>query len=170
MQYENRSFKIDVLRCPRCQGRLRILAAIHPPEATRKILDWLGLPSRPSSGARSPCSYDLARMGLKTRLRTAPKAPRRIRVPSILSYPAFPLLLERISPICPRRSLQTAILNSPNRSKTRILSWPPPHLFRLCASTGPRESISVSFWSAQTSWSISSTGRKKCSPRCNAPR
>jgi len=42
-----RIFKIDVLECPRCHGRLRILAAIHPPEATRKILDWLGLPSRP---------------------------------------------------------------------------------------------------------------------------
>ena len=42
-----RVFKIDVLQCPRCQGRLRILAAIHPPDATRKILDWLGLPSRP---------------------------------------------------------------------------------------------------------------------------
>jgi len=42
-----RIFKIDVLECPRCHGRLRILAAIHPPEATRKILDCLGLPSRP---------------------------------------------------------------------------------------------------------------------------
>ena len=41
-----RVFKIDVLECPRCQGRLRILAAIHPPDATRKILDWLSLPSR----------------------------------------------------------------------------------------------------------------------------
>jgi len=41
-----RVFKIDVLECPRCHGRLRILAAIHPPDATRKILDWLGLPSR----------------------------------------------------------------------------------------------------------------------------
>jgi len=41
-----RVFDIDVLECPRCHGRLRILAAIHPPDATRKILDWLGLPSR----------------------------------------------------------------------------------------------------------------------------
>ena len=46
MQYENCSFEIDVLECPRCQGRMRILAAIHPPTATQKILDWLGLPSR----------------------------------------------------------------------------------------------------------------------------
>ena len=33
-------FKIDVLEYPRCHGRLRILAAIHPPDATRNILDW----------------------------------------------------------------------------------------------------------------------------------
>jgi len=38
-----RVLKIDVPECPRCQGRRRILAAIHPPEATRKILNWLGL-------------------------------------------------------------------------------------------------------------------------------
>jgi hypothetical protein len=47
MQYENRSFAIDVLECPACGGRMRILCAIHPPEAIRKILDCLGLPSRP---------------------------------------------------------------------------------------------------------------------------
>ena len=41
-----RIFKIDALQCPRCQGRLRILAAILPPDATPKILEWLGLPSR----------------------------------------------------------------------------------------------------------------------------
>jgi tetratricopeptide (TPR) repeat protein len=37
---------IDVLECPRCLGRMRILAAIHPPDAIRAILDCLGLPSR----------------------------------------------------------------------------------------------------------------------------
>ena len=41
-----RVFEIDVLECPRCLGRMRIVAAIHPPDATRKILDCLGLPSR----------------------------------------------------------------------------------------------------------------------------
>ena len=41
-----RVFVIDVLECPRCSGRMRILAAIHPPETTRKILECLGLPSR----------------------------------------------------------------------------------------------------------------------------
>jgi hypothetical protein len=41
-----RVFAVDVLECPRCSGRMRILAAIHPPEAIRAILDCLGLPSR----------------------------------------------------------------------------------------------------------------------------
>ena len=41
-----RVFEMDVLKCRHCNGRLRILAAIHPPVVTRKILDCLGLPSR----------------------------------------------------------------------------------------------------------------------------
>jgi hypothetical protein len=40
-------FAVDVLECPDCGGPMRILAAIHPPEATRAILECLGLPSRP---------------------------------------------------------------------------------------------------------------------------
>ena len=41
-----RVFALDVLECPRCFGRMRIVAASHPPEAIGKILDCLGLPSR----------------------------------------------------------------------------------------------------------------------------
>ena len=41
-----RVFEIDVLECPRCRGRMRILAAIVTPEAIRAILDCLGLSSR----------------------------------------------------------------------------------------------------------------------------
>jgi hypothetical protein len=41
-----RVFALDVLRCPGCGGRMRILAAIHPPEATRAILACLALPVR----------------------------------------------------------------------------------------------------------------------------
>jgi hypothetical protein len=33
---------------------MRILAGIHPPEAIRKVLDCLGLPSRHLSIARTP--------------------------------------------------------------------------------------------------------------------
>jgi hypothetical protein len=42
-----RVFLVDVLQCERCGGGpMKILAAIHPPDATRKILECLGLPSR----------------------------------------------------------------------------------------------------------------------------
>ncbi len=49
-----RVFAVDVLECPDCGERMRILAAIHPPEATRAILECLGLPSRapPTAPAR----------------------------------------------------------------------------------------------------------------------
>ena len=42
----HRVFSIDVLECANCGGRLRIVAAIHPPEAIQRILDRLGIPSR----------------------------------------------------------------------------------------------------------------------------
>jgi putative transposase len=45
-QLMKRVFAIDVLQCDRCGGVMRIIAAIHPPDTTRKILDCLGLPSR----------------------------------------------------------------------------------------------------------------------------
>ena len=42
-----RVFLLDVLQCERCGGgRMKILAAIHPPDATRNILQCLGLPTR----------------------------------------------------------------------------------------------------------------------------
>ena len=47
VQYERRFFEVDVLECPECHGRMRILAAIHSLGAIRAILDCLGLPPRP---------------------------------------------------------------------------------------------------------------------------
>ena len=41
-----RVFALDVLECPGCGGRMRILAAIHPPETAQAILECLGLPER----------------------------------------------------------------------------------------------------------------------------
>jgi len=41
-----RVFALDVLKCPQGHGRMRILAAIHPPDTTRAILEHLGLPAR----------------------------------------------------------------------------------------------------------------------------
>jgi hypothetical protein len=41
-----RVFAVDVLECPRCGGKMKILATIHPPEATAAILESLGLSPR----------------------------------------------------------------------------------------------------------------------------
>ncbi len=41
-----RVFGFDVLACPRCGARMTILAAIDSPDAIRKILGCLGLPTR----------------------------------------------------------------------------------------------------------------------------
>ena len=50
-----RVFALDVLECPRCGGPMRILAEIHPPDATRAILECLKLPSRaPPTAAAVP--------------------------------------------------------------------------------------------------------------------
>jgi len=70
-----RVFMTDALTCPKCHGRMNILAAITKPDAIRKILDHLGIPSearadpprtrhrRPSFRARptSPRSTTLTR-------------------------------------------------------------------------------------------------------------
>ena len=60
-QLMRRVFAIDVLECPRCGGRLRILAAIQSPDAIRKILDCLGLPSR-APPIRPPMPRDQAEL------------------------------------------------------------------------------------------------------------
>lgn len=49
-----RVFEIDVLVCPKCNGRLRIMAAVQAPVAIRAILECLGLPSRPPPVAPAP--------------------------------------------------------------------------------------------------------------------
>jgi hypothetical protein len=42
-----RVFSVDALKCARCGGKMRILCAIHSSDAIQKILDCLGIPSRP---------------------------------------------------------------------------------------------------------------------------
>jgi hypothetical protein len=58
-----RVFAVDVLECPRCGGRMRLLATIHPAEATEAILECLGLPSRapPTAPARLAADPDVGR-------------------------------------------------------------------------------------------------------------
>jgi hypothetical protein len=51
-----RSFGFDVLACPRCAGRLTLVALIHDPVVVRRILEHLRLPVEPPAflPARDP--------------------------------------------------------------------------------------------------------------------
>jgi hypothetical protein len=51
-----RVFDIDVLICERCSGRVRVIAAIEEPKTIQKILNHLGLPSKPPP--ITPCRYE----------------------------------------------------------------------------------------------------------------
>ena len=42
-----RAFDIDVLACPQCGNRMRLLATIEDPRVVEQILTHLGLPSAP---------------------------------------------------------------------------------------------------------------------------
>jgi hypothetical protein len=56
-----RVFAVDVLRCPRCAGRMRILALLTEPDPIAAILAHLGLPTAPPAvaSARAPPTLDL---------------------------------------------------------------------------------------------------------------
>jgi hypothetical protein len=43
----HRVFKVDVLKCPTCNGRMRLVATIDQPEVIRAILGSLGIRARP---------------------------------------------------------------------------------------------------------------------------
>ena len=53
MQYERRSFDVDVLECPKCHGRLRVVAVITEREPIQRILAHLGLPTDPPAVAHA---------------------------------------------------------------------------------------------------------------------
>jgi hypothetical protein len=55
-----RVFEVDVLSCPRCGGRMRILAAIDSPDAIDKILTCVGLPTRAPPIAPAVSDPDMA--------------------------------------------------------------------------------------------------------------
>jgi hypothetical protein len=42
----SRVFGINVLTCPECSGQYRVIACIEDPDAIRKILSHLGLPTQ----------------------------------------------------------------------------------------------------------------------------
>jgi hypothetical protein len=57
-----RVFLVDALECPRCQGRMRIVAAVTEPDAVERILRHLGEAFAPPTIAspRAPPSHDQA--------------------------------------------------------------------------------------------------------------
>jgi hypothetical protein len=48
-----RTFDVDVMRCPACAGRLRILDEVTEPTMVRLVLDRLGLTSEAPVAARA---------------------------------------------------------------------------------------------------------------------
>ena len=54
-----RAFDLDVLRCPRCAGRMQLIATIEDPAVIHRILAHLGLPRR-RDDPRPPCSMTAA--------------------------------------------------------------------------------------------------------------
>jgi len=73
-----RVFEVDALRCPRCGGRMRVLAAITEADAARRILACLNLPTRAPPLARS-------RPGGRTVARPADEAPSAGRADALWS-------------------------------------------------------------------------------------
>ena len=65
-----RAFDLDVLYCPRCAGRMQLIAAIEDPAVIQRILTHLGLPatrdgppppsSPPAGGAEPPTPPGIA--------------------------------------------------------------------------------------------------------------
>jgi hypothetical protein len=54
-----RAFRIDVLACPRCGGRLRLIATVEDPAVVGKILAPRGLLHPADSPGPAPPSADL---------------------------------------------------------------------------------------------------------------
>ncbi len=48
-----RTFAIDLQQCPKCHGRMRVIAAIHDPTAANAILERLGMPTQVPATARA---------------------------------------------------------------------------------------------------------------------
>src|SRR4029453_7949056 len=56
----HRAFAIDVLACPNCGGRLRLIATLHDPVVIRKILPPLGLAHSGQSPSLAPPALSAA--------------------------------------------------------------------------------------------------------------
>jgi hypothetical protein len=77
-----RSFGLDVLACPRCGGRFRLIALIEEAAVVRRSLRHLGLP--PTCRLRVPVGRRLRRHGWKS---SKTRSPLRDRVPRPATRP-----------------------------------------------------------------------------------
>jgi uncharacterized protein YbaR (Trm112 family) len=50
-----RAFEIDVLACPRCGGRLRLITTVEDPREIREVLAGLALSAEPVDRAPPSC-------------------------------------------------------------------------------------------------------------------
>jgi hypothetical protein len=48
-----RTYSVDALRCPRCAGKMRVMATLTEPAAVKKLLADLGMPTEPLPRARA---------------------------------------------------------------------------------------------------------------------
>jgi len=54
-----RVYQLEVLTCPWCHGRRKLLAFLTNPDVIRKILDWLRLPLDPQPRVQARDSRDV---------------------------------------------------------------------------------------------------------------
>ena len=61
MQYETRSFRLEVTVCPACGGHMRIIATLTDTTSIRRYLEGVGLPADPPliAPARPPPQQEL---------------------------------------------------------------------------------------------------------------
>jgi hypothetical protein len=52
-QLLRRSFDVDIERCPKCGGRIRLIQSVTEPNAARAILERLGFPTEAPRAARA---------------------------------------------------------------------------------------------------------------------
>src|SRR5438034_8707461 len=97
-----RAFDIDVLACPRCGGRLRLIATLEDPDAIRAILAALAASRERADRAppRRVARYQPHRCDQRLSAIRAPRTPRSVRsgpepscipVNQLLTPPEIPL-------------------------------------------------------------------------------
>ncbi|MCY4660502.1 MAG: hypothetical protein OXF93_11920 [Acidobacteria bacterium] len=110
MKLLRRSFEFDVLECPRCGGRLQLIAVIEDPAVIERILRHLGLPTdipeaRPARPPPMPFLLDgLATAGATTRSSSTRALER-------LSSTARPARLSDVRPAAPLSVVAPRILS-----------------------------------------------------------